>query len=42
MPDAKATIAAYYEGPLNLSRSGVFPETQLYVASVEALIPRFA
>jgi soluble lytic murein transglycosylase-like protein len=36
------TIAAYYEGPLNLSRYGVFPETQAYVASVEALIPRFA
>jgi N-acetylmuramoyl-L-alanine amidase len=35
------TIAAYYEGPLNLSRYGVFPETQAYVASVEALIPRF-
>lgn len=37
-----ATIAAYYEGPLNLSHYGVFPETQAYVASVEALIPRFA
>jgi hypothetical protein len=36
-----ATIAAYYEGPLNLSKYGVFPESQLYVASVEALIPRF-
>jgi soluble lytic murein transglycosylase-like protein len=36
------TIAAYYEGPLNLSKFGVFPETELYVASVEALIPRFA
>lgn len=35
------TIAAYYEGPLNLARYGVFPETQSYVASVEALIPRF-
>jgi LysM repeat protein len=36
-----ATIAAYYEGPLNLGHYGVFPETQRYVASVEALIPRF-
>lgn len=36
-----ATIAAYYEGPLNLSTYGVFPDTQAYVASVEALIPRF-
>jgi soluble lytic murein transglycosylase-like protein len=36
-----ATIAAYYEGPLNLSQYGVFPDTQAYVASVEALIPRF-
>jgi hypothetical protein len=36
-----ATIAAYYEGPLNLSRYGVFQETEAYVASVEALIPRF-
>ena len=36
-----ATIAAYYEGPVNLSHYGVFPETEAYVASVEALIPRF-
>lgn len=36
-----ATIAAYYEGPLNLSTYGVFTDTQAYVASVEALIPRF-
>ncbi len=36
-----ATIAAYYEGPRNLALYGVFPETQAYVASVEALIPRF-
>jgi soluble lytic murein transglycosylase-like protein len=35
------TIAAYYEGPLNLSQYGVFPESQAYVASVEALIPEF-
>ena len=35
------TIAAYYEGPVNLERYGVFPETQAYVASVEALIPEF-
>jgi hypothetical protein len=35
------TIAAYYEGPLNLGQYGVFPETQAYVASVEALLPRF-
>ncbi|HET9077837.1 MAG TPA: LysM peptidoglycan-binding domain-containing protein [Acidimicrobiales bacterium] len=36
-----ATIAAYYEGPLNLSAYGVFPDTQTYVADVEALLPRF-
>jgi soluble lytic murein transglycosylase-like protein len=36
-----ATIAAYYEGPDNLRQYGVFPETEAYVASVEALIPRF-
>lgn len=35
------TIAAYYEGPQNMSQDGVFTETQIYVASVEALIPRF-
>jgi LysM repeat protein len=35
------TIAAYYEGAVNLSQYGVFPESQVYVASVEALIPRF-
>lgn len=36
-----ATIASYYEGPLNMSRHGAFPETQAYVASVEALVPDF-
>lgn len=36
-----ATIAAYYEGPLNLSTQGVYPSTQRYVADVEALMPRF-
>jgi soluble lytic murein transglycosylase-like protein len=36
-----ATIAAYYEGPDNLRQYGVFADTQVYVASVEALIPRF-
>lgn len=36
-----ATIAAYYEGPLNMSKYGVFPESQQYVASVEAIIPMF-
>ena len=36
-----ATIAAYYEGPLNLQSRGVLPDTQQYVADVEALIPRF-
>ena len=34
-------IAAYYEGSINLSQYGVFPDTQVYVASVEALIPEF-
>lgn len=36
-----ATIAAYYEGPLTLQAKGVLPETQQYVADVEALLPRF-
>jgi hypothetical protein len=36
-----ATIAAYYEGPVNLGHYGVFPDSQAYVASVEALLPRF-
>jgi hypothetical protein len=36
-----ATIAAYYEGPVNLNKYGIFPDTQAYVANVEALIPRF-
>jgi hypothetical protein len=36
-----ATIAAYYEGPDNLQQVGVFSDTRAYVASVEALIPRF-
>lgn len=36
-----ATIAAYYEGPLNLSADGVYPATRTYVADVEALLPRF-
>ena len=36
-----ATIAAYYEGPLNLSVHGLYPSTRTYVADVEALLPRF-
>lgn len=36
-----ATIAAYYEGPLNLQTVGVMTGTQQYVADVEALEPRF-
>jgi soluble lytic murein transglycosylase-like protein len=35
------TIAAYYEGPLNLATYGVFTMTVPYVESVEALLPRF-
>lgn len=35
------TIAAYYEGTINLSQYGVFPSAQVYVADVEALIPNF-
>ncbi|MGI8491912.1 MAG: lytic transglycosylase domain-containing protein [Acidimicrobiales bacterium] len=35
------TVAAYYEGSANMARFGVFPETEPYVASVEALVPRF-
>ena len=36
-----ATIAAYYEGPVNLAARGVYTDTAAYVASVEALVPRF-
>ncbi len=36
-----ATIAAYYEGPDNLRQYGIFPDAQVYVADVEALIPQF-
>ena len=36
-----ATIAAYYEGPLNLQTMGVLPQAQQYVANVEALESRF-
>lgn len=36
-----ATIAAYYEGPLNLQTLGVLPSAQQYVADVEALEARF-
>lgn len=36
-----ATIAAYYEGPLNLQTRGVLPDAEQYVANVEALEPRF-
>jgi hypothetical protein len=36
------TIASYYEGPQDLSQHGAYPDTQAYVASVEALVPRFA
>jgi hypothetical protein len=36
-----ATIAAYYEGSLNLQRYGVLPSAQIYVADVEALEARF-
>lgn len=37
-----ATVAAYYEGPVNLQTLGVLPDAQTYVADVEALIPRFS
>ncbi|HMC40191.1 MAG TPA: transglycosylase SLT domain-containing protein [Acidimicrobiales bacterium] len=36
-----STIAAYYEGPLNLQTRGVLPDAQQYVADVEAIEPRF-
>lgn len=36
------TIGAYYEGPVNLAAIGAFPDTQTYVADVEALIPSFS
>ncbi|MHB1535125.1 MAG: lytic transglycosylase domain-containing protein [Acidimicrobiales bacterium] len=35
------TIAAYYEGPVNMSRYGVLYVAEPYVANVEALLPRF-
>lgn len=36
-----ATIAAYYEGPINLQTYGVLPSAQQYVADVEAIEPGF-
>lgn len=39
--DTCATVAAYYEGPVNLAAHGVYSDTASYVASVEALLPRF-
>jgi N-acetylmuramoyl-L-alanine amidase len=39
--DQCLTIAAYYEGPANLGQDGAYPDTQAYVASVEALVPEF-
>jgi soluble lytic murein transglycosylase-like protein len=35
------TVAAYYEGPLNLQAVGVLPSAQQYVADVEYLESRF-
>jgi hypothetical protein len=40
--NACATIAAYYEGPLELQTHGVLPDTAQYVADVEALEARFS
>ncbi len=37
-----ATVAAYYEGPINLQNYGVLPDAQQYVADVETLLPRFS
>lgn len=37
-----ATIAGYYEGLQNMQTRGVLPETEPYVVSVEALLPRFS
>lgn len=36
------TVAAYYEGPQNMARYGVFTETRPYVTNVEYLEPRFS
>ena len=36
-----ATIAAYYEGPINLQKYGVVSSARTYVADVEALEPMF-
>lgn len=36
-----ATIAAYFEGPVNLATDGVYPSTRTYVADVESLVLRF-
>jgi len=35
------TLAAYYEGPANLSEHGIFTMSVPYIADVEALLPRF-
>lgn len=36
------TIAAYYEGAVDVNLHGVYPDTRVYVESVEALIPEFS
>jgi len=40
--DLCRTIAGYYEGERNLATYGLFAVSEPYVASVEALLPRFA
>lgn len=37
-----ATLAAYYEGPLELQTYGLLPDARVYVADIEALIPEFS
>jgi soluble lytic murein transglycosylase-like protein len=39
--DVPTAIAGYYQGLGSVRRSGMFPDTQQYVASVMALMPRF-
>ena len=36
-----ATLAAYYEGPLELQTYGLLPDARVYVSDIEALIPDF-
>jgi soluble lytic murein transglycosylase-like protein len=41
-PDLPTAIASYYQGQTSVKRNGMFADTRQYVASVQALLARFA